>query len=64
MPKSDWKYFNCSEDYEINYVSGLYEKTKEVKEFIKKKCEDGTINDWTHKELYDFLDEKGFTKKQ
>lgn len=62
MSKSDWDFFNCSEDHEIEYVSSLYTNKKEVKNFIIEKCEDGTINNWKHEELYKFLEENGFRK--
>lgn len=63
MSKNDWDYFNCSEDYEIDYVSNLYEDKRKVKEFIIQKCSNGTIKNWTHEELYEFLEKNGFTKK-
>lgn len=63
MPSRDAKYFNCSEAHELNYVAGLYEDKDAVKEFIKKKCKDGTIHYWTHDKLYALLEENGFKKK-
>lgn len=61
-PPSDWDLFNCSEDWEFRYVSELYEDPDEVRDFLEEKCDDGTINRWTHKELYDFLKKNGFKK--
>jgi len=63
MGKSDWEYFNCSEDHEVDYVSSLYKNPTAVKEFIEEKCSDGTINNLTHSELYKLLDDNGFKKK-
>ena len=53
----DDELFNCNQQYEIDYVAGLYgEKVKdEVKQFIKDGCEDGTIKDLTHAELYQLI---------
>lgn len=58
----DGKYFNCSEDHELDRVARHYADHKEVKEFVRKKCKDGTIKYWTNEKLYAFLDENGFTR--
>lgn len=34
----DDKYLNCSEEYELNYVAGLYTDRQRVYDFLKKKC--------------------------
>ncbi len=57
------KYFNCSEDHAINYVAGLYEDTAGVKQWLKDKCENGTICYTTHADLYNMLEEAGYTRK-
>lgn len=56
-------YFNCSEEHEFTYVSGLYEEKAAVKTWLKEKCEDGTICYTKHKDLYKMLDDAGYTRK-
>lgn len=59
MPKSDWDYFNCSEKYEIEYVSNLYPgNEKKVKDFLIKNCNNGTIKNFTHSQVYDLIEKK------
>lgn len=49
-------YFNCSQDHEAEYVSGLYGKNKdEVKEFLADKCKSGDIFHSTHKAVYELI---------
>jgi len=57
--------FNCDQDHEANYVSGLYkDKTnKTVKEFLAEKCDSNDINNSTHAEVYKLLDDNGFIKE-
>ena len=33
----DHKYFNCSEEHELNYVASLYAEKEEVYNFFKRK---------------------------
>jgi hypothetical protein len=57
----DDKYFSCSEQHEIDYVSGLYDESDEVREFLKKRCDDGTIHYSTNLEVYQLIkDELGY----
>lgn len=63
MANKDGKFFNCSEEHELNYVSGKYEDKEKVKEFIKAKCKDKTIHYWTQQKLAEFLAENGFKLK-
>lgn len=51
----DDEYYNCSEDHERDYVSGLYSETDEVSEFLIEKCKDGTIKNSTHAEVYELI---------
>jgi hypothetical protein len=51
----DDKYYNCGEDHERNYVSGLYANKSSVSNFLIKKCEDGSINYSTHTEVYELI---------
>lgn len=60
MADRDGKYFNCSEEHELNQVSGKYKDKEKVKAFIKAKCKDKTIHYWTHEKLAQFLVENGF----
>lgn len=62
MSNRDAKFFNCSEEHEINYVAGKYKDKEKVKEFIKAKCKDKTIHYWTHDKLAALLEENGFEK--
>lgn len=54
----DDKYFNCSEEYEFQYVSGLYSQKQTVYDFLKRKCISGIINYLTHKEVYKLIQEE------
>lgn len=60
MSDRDSKYFNCSEEHELNQVSGKYRDREKVKAFIRKKCRDKTIHYWTHEKLAAYLAENGF----
>ncbi len=62
MPKSDWDYFNCSEQHEYDYVVGLYAEKADVRRTLAEWCQNGTINNTTHQKLYEMLNEAGFTK--
>jgi hypothetical protein len=48
-------FFNCSKESEVDYVAGNYDDSKAVKEFLKKKCGDGTIKYSRHKEVYELI---------
>lgn len=61
MP-SDYALFNYNQAHDVQYVSSLYLERQKVKECLKENCSDGTISQWSHKQLYDFLDKLGFTK--
>lgn len=58
MGKSDHKYFNCSEQHEHNYVVNQYDELDGhiVRDHLKEWCEDGTINNSTHQEVYDLIE--------
>lgn len=51
----DDKFFNCSEQHEVDYVSGLYNDSEGVRNFLKKKCADGTIHYSTSLEVYKLI---------
>ena len=55
----DDKYFNCKQEHEDGYVAGLYGSNKDkVSTFLSNKCADKTINNSTHKEVYNLIKEK------
>lgn len=64
MTNKDAKFFNCSEEHELDYVSGKYKEKGKVKEFIKEKCKDKTIHYWTQEKLAAYLAENGFEVKK
>lgn len=63
MAKSDHDFFNCSEAHEHDYVARLYEKQQEVKEELKKICTEKGSKNLTHKDLYEMLAKRGYTRK-
>ncbi len=60
----EFEYFNCDEDYELDYVAGLFEETKKVKKWLEENCENNTINNTKHMDLYQMLIDAGFTMKE
>ena len=62
MSDRDATTFNCAEAHDLDRVARQYVDHKEVKEFIRKKCKDGTIRDWTDEKLHALLRENGFTR--
>lgn len=62
MPKSDQKYFNCSEQHEYNYVVNQYTNSSEVRQTLKDLCK--KHNNMTHKFIYDELEKLGYKKKK
>lgn len=63
MADKDSKYFNCSEEHELEHVSDKYKEKAKVKAFIHAKCKDKTIHYWTHEKLAEFLKENGYELK-
>lgn len=57
---SDHKHFNCSEQYEHDYIVRQYKDTQrpKVRELLKKRCGDGTINYSTHNEVYELIEKE------
>lgn len=52
----DDKMFNCSQEWEIDYVANLYPAHEtQVKQFLIRKCHDGTIKYYTHMEVYQLI---------
>lgn len=51
----DDKYFSCSQEHELNYVSGLYLYKATVKDFLIRKCNDNTIYHSTHYQVYQLI---------
>lgn len=60
MADRDGKYFNCSEEHELNQVCKKYRDKEKVRAFIKEKCRDKTIHYWTYEKLAAYLAENGF----
>ncbi len=54
----DDEYFNCSQEHEFNYVSGLYEDKNKVYDFLKDKCKDGTIKYSRHYKVYELIEKE------
>jgi len=54
----DDKYFNCGQEHEFDYVSGLYAEKEKVYDFLKKKCSDKTISYSTHLEVYKLIEKE------
>ena len=46
--------FNCSQQHEHDYVIGLYDDDNQddVKKLLEEGCEDKTIKNFTHSEVY------------
>ena len=58
MPRNkskDDNYFNCSQEHELDYVSGLYPDKQKVYNFLIQKCKDNTIHYSTHMEIYKLI---------
>jgi len=51
----DDKFYNCSEEHERDYVSGLYYNKSVISDFLIKKCKDNSINYSTHTEVYELI---------
>lgn len=51
----DDKFFNCSEEHEINYVAGLYAERAKVKEFLIANCKTGKIKYSTNLQVYELI---------
>jgi len=54
----DDKYFNCNQEYELNYVAGLYVNRDIVKNFLKESCANNTIYHSTHAQVYKLIRDK------
>ena len=55
----DDKQFNCTQEHERVYVSGLYgANASEVKEFLIASCQSGAIKNSTHAQVYTLIKEK------
>ena len=57
--KKDHSDFNCEEDYEHSFVFDQYGKNKEkVKDLLQQKCDDSTIKNFTHSDIYNFIEKE------
>lgn len=61
--KSDHDLFNCSEDYEVNYVANQYTESAKVKTALIAMCKNNELKNATHAEVFKKLAAKGFVKK-
>ena len=60
----DQKFFNCSEEHELKYVSGLYSESQKVYDYLVSNCKSGKIKYSSHAEVYALIkNELGFDKK-
>jgi hypothetical protein len=58
MPRDkskDDKYFNCSEDHELKYISGHYDNSNRVYTFLLLSCFNHKIKGLTHLEVYQLI---------
>lgn len=57
----DNKTFNCKQAHEKLFVYNLYSGHEElIKKFLERKCEDWTIRNFTHMQVYELIkDELG-----
>lgn len=55
--EKDDKMFNCSQGYESDYVVGLYPMAhrSSIRAFISDSCQNGLIDNSTHKEVYELI---------
>ena len=51
----DDKFFNCTDQHEIDYVVSLYSNQDLVRNLLKKRCADGTIHYSTNLEVYKII---------
>ncbi|MES2622244.1 MAG: hypothetical protein V4615_15445 [Bacteroidota bacterium] len=54
----DDKYFNCEQEHERKYVSGLYVQQTTVYNFLVSKCNTNEIKNSTHLEVYTLIRQK------
>lgn len=52
----DDKFFNCTDQHEVNYVVGLYKDRDGVRKLLEKRCADNTINYSTNLEVYQIIE--------
>lgn len=52
--------FNCAQQYEHDYVAGLYsiDRRPSVRTFLSNGCQNNTIYHATHKRVYELIKEK------
>lgn len=54
----DDKSFNCSQEHELNYVSGLYANKKTVFDFLVISCRNNSLKNSTHMQVYQLIKSK------
>ncbi len=51
----DDEFFNCEQEHELRYVSGLYAEHQRVYDFLKQKCANNQIKYSTHRQVYELI---------
>ena len=54
----DDKSFNCSQEYEKQYVAGLYADKQVIYNFLTTSCANNAIKYATHKQVYELIEKK------
>lgn len=54
----DQKFFNCSEQHELKYVSGKYEDSEKVYQFLVESCKNGKIKYSSHIQVYTLIEQE------
>jgi hypothetical protein len=47
--------FSCQQDWELRYIADLYADKQEVYNFLKGKCKNGTIHNFTYILVYELI---------
>ncbi len=56
--QKDKQVFICSQLHEINYLTHLYDKCELVESYLRRNCATGFINEKTHFELFQMIEEE------
>jgi len=50
--------FNCSQKRELDYLADQYEQSIEVYSFLEYHCKNGNIDNFTHQDVYQYIERK------